>query len=135
MWTLNSSWLAWMDHLESIGGDCEGPDFCRKFGDITIAEGIARCYKAPGFRYDWVVWVFKHSPDKTTSAAVRYELLRLIVSPADDCSIARARHIHKAQTLLKGEKELVLKTVFRNGAIRYDDFTEAEVREGRRLNG
>ena len=135
MWTLKSSWLKWMDHLESIGGDCEGPDFCRKFGDITIAEGIARCYKAPGFRYDWVVWVFKHSPGKTTSAALRYELLHLITAPADDCSIARAKNIYKAQALLRGEKELVLKTVFRDNKNRYSDFTEAEIREGRRLNG
>lgn len=134
MWTLNSSWLEWMDHLESIGGDCEGPDFCRKFGDITIAEGIARCYKAPGFRYDWVVWVFKR-PGKTTSAAVRYELLRLITYPSDDCSIARAKHIYKAQTLLKNEKELVLKTIFRGGKNYYSDFTEVEIREGRRLSG
>ncbi len=135
MWTLNSSWLAWMDHFESIGGDCEGPDFCRKFGDITIGEGIARCYKALGFRYDWVVWVFKHSPGKTTSTTVRYELLRLITSPSDDCAIARAKHIYKVQTLLKDEKELVLKTIFRDDKNRYSDFTEVEVREGRRLNG
>ena len=135
MWALKSSWLKWMDHLESIGGDCEGPDFCRKFGDITIAEGIEKCRTEPGFRYAWAVWVFRHTTPKTTSASVRYGLLRLITSPSDDCSIARAKHIHKAQTLLKDEKELVLKTIFRDDKNRYSDFTQAEIREGRRLNG
>lgn len=124
-----------MDYLVSIGGDCEGPDFCRTFGDITIREGIARCYKTPGFRHDWVVWVFQHTTPETTSAAVRYELLRLIVSTADDCSIARAKHIYKSQTLLRDERELVLKTIFRDNKNRYSDFTEAEILEGRRLNG
>ncbi|UZJ39151.1 hypothetical protein OO185_04255 [Prosthecochloris sp. SCSIO W1102] len=41
MWKLNSSWLEWMDHLESIGGDCEGPNFRQKSGDITVRDG--RC--------------------------------------------------------------------------------------------
>lgn len=135
MWTLKSSWLAWMDHLESIGGECDGPDFCRKFGDITIAEGIEKCPIEQGFHYAWAVWVFQHTTPETTSVAVRHELLRLIVSPADDCSIARAKHIYKDQALLKHEKQLVLKTVFRNGKIRYGDFSATEIREGRSLNG
>ena len=135
MWTLKSSWLKWMDHLESIGGDCEGPDFCRNFGDITIAEGIEKCRTETGFRYAWAVWVFRQTTPETTDAAVRYELLRLIVSPADDCSIARAKNIYRTQTLLWDEKELVLKTIFRDNKIRYSDFTEVEIREGRRLNG
>ena len=134
MWTQKSSWLQWMDYLVSVGGDCEGPDFCRKFGDITIQEGIAKCYKAPGFRYDWAAWVFQHTTTETTSAAVRYELLRLITSPLDDCSVARAKHIYKTQTLLREEKKLALKTVFRDGKNRYTGFAEAEVREGRHLN-
>ena len=135
MWTLKSSWLKWMDHLESIGGDCEGPDFCRKFGDITIAEGIEKCRTEPGFRYAWAVWVFRHTTPKTTSASVRYGLLRLITSPSDDCSIARAKHIYRKSELLKHEKQLVLQTVFRNGEIRYGDFSDSEIREGRCLNG
>ena len=124
-----------MDYLVSIGGDCKGPDFCRAFGDITIQEGIAKCYKAPGFRHDWVVWVFRHTTLETTSAAVRYELLRLIAAPADDCSIARVKHIYKSQILLQDEKEFVLKAIFRDDKNRYSDFAEAEMREGRRLNG
>lgn len=136
MWTLKSSWLAWMDHLESIGGECDGPDFCRKFGDITIAEGIEKCPTEQGFHYAWAVWVFQHTTPETTSVAVRYELLRLIVSPADDCSIARAKHIYKSrQTLLRDEREFVLNTIFRDSKNRYNDFTEAEIREGRSLNG
>ena len=135
MWTLESSWLEWMDYLESIGGECDGPEFCREFGDITIAEGITQCSNEPGFRYDWAVWVFQHATPETTSAAVRYELLRLITSPVDDCSIARAKRIYKSQTLLNDEKELALKTIFRDDKSRYNDFSEAEIREGRRLNG
>ena len=135
MWTLKSSWLKWMDHLESIGGDCEGPDFCREFADITIAEGIKKCSTVHGFHYAWAVWVFQQSSPDTTSVAVRYELLRLIFAPSDDCSIARAKHIYRKSKLLKHEKQLVLQTVFRNGGIRYGDFSDSEIREGRCLNG
>lgn len=122
-----------MDYLVSIGGDCEGPDFCRKFGDITIAEGIEKCRTESGFRHNWVTWVLNHSPSKTTSAAVRYELLKLATSPSDDCSIARAKNIYKTQPLLKDEKEIVLKTIFRDDKNRYNGFTEAEIQEGKRL--
>ena len=125
-----------MDHLESIGGDCEGPDFCRKFGDITIAEGIEKCRTEPGFHYAWAVWVFKKSPAETTNVSVRCELLKLITLPVDDCSIARAKHIYKShRTLPRGEQKFLLKTIFRDDKNRYSDFTGAEVREGRRLNG
>lgn len=135
MWTLESSWQEWMDYLESIGGECDGPEFCREYGDITIAEGIKKSSTEHGFQYAWAVWVFEKSSPDTTSTEVRYELLRLIVAPSDDCSIARARHIYRKQELLKHEKQLVLQTVFRNGENRYGDYSDSEIREGRCLNG
>lgn len=123
MWTQKSSWLQWMDYLESIGGNCDGPEYCKNYGDITIKEGLVRAKDDPDFSHTWVLWVFDHSPPLTTSRDVRIGMINLMSSKPDDCAIARCRKIflrHK-DALSRSEKNALLKTVFRDDIKRHAD--------------
>jgi len=58
MWTLKLSWLDWMNSMRAHGADCNGPDHCCKYGDITIKEGLQAAAGDPSFNMSWARWVF-----------------------------------------------------------------------------
>lgn len=107
MWTLESSWLAWMDHLENLAGAevCEGPDYCRGYGDITIRQGLARAAQDTNFEMNWVPWVFKHTSEK----ALRIGMIKLIATTRDDYAIARCKHLFRDN--IDAQEEVEIKNV------------------------
>ena len=91
MWTLNSSWLRWLDNLERKNGPCDGLSHCRAYGNVSIDEGLRLCANDPEFRHGWSVWAFKNS--ESASDDFHKALVVLALAPDDDCSKARARHL------------------------------------------
>lgn len=92
MWTLNSSWLKWLDDLERKNGPCDGLSHCRTYGNVSIDKGLRLCAKDSEFRYGWSVWAFKFSLEDA-DPAFRKALVQLALLPDDDCSRSRARHL------------------------------------------
>ena len=89
MWALESSLLKWLDYLEKQGAACEGLDYCRKCGDITIGEGLRIGSKDSSFQISWLPWVFVKTYDDSSSS-LRSLLLSMSIDHDDDCAVSRS---------------------------------------------
>ncbi|RDD29917.1 hypothetical protein CR161_03880 [Prosthecochloris sp. ZM] len=137
MWDLNSSWLKWMDFLDSQGACEDGPAYCCKYGDISIAQGMNQAISDPDFDIGWAYWVLKKSSSDVAVDGVRKGLYWIIASRKSDVAIAYCRKI----LLRKGmrfddsdiddsDRQLLLKRIFQDGQKRYPEL-EKHRREAR----
>ncbi len=133
MWTLESSWLAWMDHLENLAGAevCEGPDYCRGYGDITIQEGIALGMKDTGLRRPWVEWVFQTVSNGGVDKGVRLGLLRLMAADNKNSAGCRCLKVLKEnQDLTQQEKAILIARVQKLDRARRTDSFKGMLKRG-----